>query len=179
MKVRIIAGSLLVFPLLVVGSGGLSHAEPKRRSATVIEVRGSLHAGRSSLPDPQCPAGTHYSLYPEYTGVFSGTGVVCGRGTGVNPDGSVSFNETNTFTGTVGGCGAGSITYSVEGVVYPLDPMSQTLPAEEDWQIIEGSGAGGLRHLRSGGGHNNGVIKSDGSIDAEFNGIVRCIPPRM
>lgn len=178
MKLRIIAGLLLVHSLLVAGSPTFAQAGPNSRSATVIEVRGSLHAEPSSLPDAQCPAGTQYSMYPEYSGVFSGTGVVCGRSNGVNSDGSLSFAETNKFTGTVSGCGAGSITYSVEGVVYPLDPVTQTLPANEDWQIIEGSGTGGLRRLRSGGGHNNAVINSDGSIDAEFNGFVRCTPPR-
>lgn len=84
----------------------------------------------------------------------------------------------NTFTGTVSGCGAGSITYSVEGVVYPFDPMTQRVPVEEDWQILEGSGTGGLHGLRSGGGHGNAQINLDLSIDAEFNGIVRCIPPQ-
>jgi len=178
----------LIAPLVVLA---LTTAVPgaAAQRVRVITVTGSLHAVPDGVPDPTLcnAAGGSYVAGPTdvpesgtsvLRGTFEGTGRFCGHTTGLpGPDGSVQFVETNTFTGTVHGCGTGTVTYHVKGYVGALpDPARGGLPTEEDWQVVAGSGTGGLSGLRSGGGHNSGQINLDGSIDTDFKGRVRCVP---
>lgn len=152
-----------------------------------LTVRGTLHATSDPLPDTTiCSAQKgRYALAPgdipesgtsTYTGTFTGTGVFCGHTTaGVGPDGSVPFVETDIFTGTVQGCGTGQVTYHVQGFVSSrVNPTTKGLPTNEDWQVVAGSGSGGLRRLSSGHGHDVGQINADSSIDTDFAGSVVC-----
>jgi hypothetical protein len=158
-----------------------------------LQVSGSLHAVTDPVTDTALcqqqggeyvpgPTDYSYSGTSSYAGTFQGTGRFCGRSTGaVNPDGTVPFIETDTFTGTVRGCGSGTVTYHVHGVIdAALDLATKGVPAEEDWVVVVRSATGGLRALRSGHGHDHATINPDSSIDAEFSGVVTCLtsPPR-
>lgn len=157
------------------------------RPTRVIKVTGSLHAVSDAIPDVAlCNAeGGVYAVGPTdvpesgtstITGTFHGTGRFCGHVVpGIGPGGSLPFVETDTFTGTVRGCGTGTVTYHVAGFVGTrFDAARRGLPTEEDWQIARGSGVGGLAGLRSGGGHDSGQINPDSSIDTDFTGTVSC-----
>ena len=159
--------------------------------ARAVRVVGSLHASSDAVPDEAlCDAdGGDYAVGPTEApesgtstlrGTFDGTGRFCGHTTaGVGPGGAIPFVETDTFTGTVHGCGTGTVVYHVSGYIGgQLDPSRQGLPTEEDWQIVPGSGTGGLRGIRSGGGHDSGQINLDSSIDTEFSGRLTCVPDR-
>jgi hypothetical protein len=160
------------------------------KRAVTVPVRGTLNATYDAVPDRTlCDArgGVYapglsdffYSGTSIYAGTFEGTGRFCGHTTQgvVGSDGSIPFIETDTFTGTVHGCGTGHVTYSVRGAVSSLfDPATQSLPAEEDWKIVARGGTEGLRGLRSGGGHNNAAISLNTNDAGTFMGSVKCVP---
>jgi hypothetical protein len=161
------------------------------RTVHTVKVTGSLHAMSDAVPDTTlCDAeGGAYAIGPtdlpesgtsRYTGTFEGTGRFCGRFVpGIGPGGSLPFIETDTFTGTVHGCGVGTVTYHVKGYVGSrFDPDRGGLPTEEDWRLAPRSGHGGLAGMRSGGGHDSGQINVDGSIDTDFTGTVTCAQVR-
>ncbi|MDP9181645.1 MAG: hypothetical protein M3P04_02560 [Actinomycetota bacterium] len=169
--------------------GQAVHAAPTK--AHPVTARGVLDAVADPVPDPTlCNAagGTYVAGpadFPEsgtstLKGTFDGTGRFCGHTTGFpGPGGRIEVVETDTFTGTVHGCGTGTVVYRVKGYVGAVPDLARRgLPSEEDWQIVPGSGTGGLRSLRSGGGHDSGQINLDSSIHTDFKGHVSCAPPR-
>jgi hypothetical protein len=160
-----------------------AHADNAHR----ITVHGTLHALTDVVTDTSlCKAqgGSYvpgaldyaYSGTSTYAGTFRGTGRFCGHSTGgPAADGSVPFTETDTFVGTVNGCGTGTVVYDVHGFIHPsLDLGRRALNADEDWRVVPRSGLKGLRGLRSGNGHDPAWINADTSIDADFLGVVTC-----
>jgi hypothetical protein len=155
--------------------------------STTISVTGHLHAIPDVVPDTTlCQAeGGVYAVGPSdapesgtstITGTFNGTGRFCGHTLRrIGPGGSLPFIETDTFTGTVRGCGKGTVTYHVNGVVRTRPhPATLGLPTDETWQIAAHSGTAGLHSLTSGHGHDVGQINADSSIDTDFRGSVTC-----
>jgi len=120
-----------------------------------------------------------YSGSSTYYGTFEGTGRLCGHSTpGFGPGNSIPFVEVDEFTGTVHGCGTGSVIYTVHGFVEAgFDTGSRGLPGHEQWQLDVRSATKGLRGLRSGSGRDVGTINPDSSIDAPFVGRVTCVRP--
>ncbi len=177
----LVTGFLLASSTAALGATG--------KQARVVKVVGHLHATSDAVPDASlCNSqGGEYAIgatdVPEsgtstITGTFAGTGRFCGHTTaGVGPGGSLPFVETDVFTGTVHGCGTGTLIYHVRGYVGShFSTARNGLPTEEDWRIAAGSGTTGLRGLTSGGGHDSGEIHPDTSIDTSFTGSVRCVP---
>ncbi len=74
---------------------------------------------------------------------------------------------TETFTGTVQGCGTGSMSYSLFSTE---DTGGNT---RVTWQVIEGAGTGELVRLR-GHGTQTGLFRSDYSSSGDFRGVVEC-----
>lgn len=162
----------------------------------VIHVKSTLHGEQPLEADTtQCvkrggefvpgPLDSAYNGTSVYHGTFEGTGTYCGYiPPGVNHDGTLNFIETDTFTGTVAGCGTGTVTYDVHGTsdVVP-DPSRAALPAREHWQILRGSGTGGLAHLVAGKGDDPAKVNltptsstpPKTTVDADFQGVVRCL----
>ncbi|MEA2644971.1 MAG: hypothetical protein QOE92_54 [Chloroflexota bacterium] len=178
-----------------VGGAGLAATQAlivaSAEVTTTIAVSGHLNALTDVVPDRSLcdaqggafapgPTDAFYSGTSTLTGTFEGTGRFCGRTSDgvIRQDGNVPFLETDLFTGTVQGCGKGSVTYTVNGTV-GAKPMvaTQGLPTDEDWQIVARSGIAGLSGLVSGGGHDVGQINADSSIDTDFTGAVQCTAP--
>ena len=59
------------------------------------------------------------------------------------------FKVWETFTGTVAGCGTGSIRWYAEGQVTKdgFDPVTMTAPFTQNWRILAGTGTGDLAGL--------------------------------
>jgi hypothetical protein len=177
----LLAAAAVLLALLAAPAAGSD------RSGRIIRVTGTLRAVTDAVPDVTlCNAeGGAYAIGPTdlpesgsstITGTFRGTGRFCGHLVpGIGPGGSLPFVETDTFTGTVRGCGTGTVIYHVTGFVGTrFDTGRGGLPTEEDWRIARGSGLAGLSGLRSGGGHDSGQINLDSSIDTDFKGTVTC-----
>jgi hypothetical protein len=173
--------------LLAGGSALPSHAEGGR----TVRVVSQLHGVQDAVPDGSVcaarggeyvpgPTDLAYSGVSTYTGTFEGTGRFCGYiPPRPNADGSLSFVETDVFTGLVRGCGRGSITYVVHGFIYPsVDLTRRSLDAAEDWVVVARTGTQGLRGLLSGRGHDPAWVNADDTVDADFRGTVRCVPGR-
>jgi len=71
------------------------------------------------------------------------------------------------FTGTIRGCGTGSVVYQQQ---FSFDSKGNF---QGRWQMIEGSGIGGLAGLR-GTGSYSADIKPDRSISGDYSGTVHC-----
>ena len=170
-------------------SAAASRDQPDRSStetqdsSVIVPVQGHGHAmfnqpylqpGIAPIDTELCKAsgGAYYpgeksDLFFSGTGTFEGTfkGIVeaCGHSTqGVAvPAGSIAVVETDTFTGTVDGCGSGIgsfITHS-QGVANTAASSTQGMPTHANWQIVAGSGTAGLSGLRS------GSITEDGTVN--------------
>jgi len=71
------------------------------------------------------------------------------------------------FTGTISGCGTGSVAYQEQ---FSSDRKGNF---QGQWQMIEESGTGGLAGLR-GTGIYSGITKPDGSTVGDNSGTVYC-----
>ncbi|GAC1442561.1 MAG: hypothetical protein NVS3B26_17270 [Mycobacteriales bacterium] len=181
--------TVILASLGVVLLGGTAVARASAEHPHLVHVVGSLHAVQDTVPDMSLCAkeGGAYAVgtgeVPEsgastLRGTFEGTGKYCGHSLPavVGPNGSIPIVETDLFTGTVHGCGTGTVTYHVTGFVgAPTASTPGGLPTQEDWRIVAGSGTGGLKGLRGGAGHNSGQVNADGD-NTQFNGTVSCIP---
>ena len=98
------------------------------------------------------------------TGAFEGTTVSGGAGT---PTGS-GFVGTgvHVFTGTVEGCGHGSVVFTE--TIESVDAVTST----GTWQLVDGSGTGGLDV--QGNGTFTAVQRPDGSGITNSVGRIRC-----
>jgi hypothetical protein len=77
------------------------------------------------------------------------------------------FTITETFEGTVTGCGTGAMTYRLAGTV---DSGGKIL---DDWNIVEGFGSGDLARV-TGHGTQLGTYNPDFSQSGDFSGDLAC-----
>jgi hypothetical protein len=84
------------------------------------------------------------------------------------PSGVTLTENLETFTGTVTGCGTGSMTYWM----HAREDEHGNLAAE--WSIVDGFGSGDLAHAR-GDGTLTGVFReNDLTSSGEFRGSIGC-----
>jgi hypothetical protein len=72
--------------------------------------------------------------FATYTGTFTGTHVFDGS-VEIYKDGSVSFHGIATFTGTVAGCGTGTVVFEVDGAADPSKTITR-----DHLQTLSGKG---------------------------------------
>ncbi|MEV0032719.1 hypothetical protein [Nocardia sp. NPDC050793] len=94
------------------------------------------------------------------------------------PLGTEYFYGTETFTGSVDGCGTGSMTYKLsDGYVSPnVDPVTGQRSGQQIWQISPGGGSGDLAAVNSGSGGARFTISAVGENAGTFTGELRCQP---
>lgn len=165
----------------------------------VVQVHGTVHGTQPlSGSTTQCvqrggeydPKGfpTSYSGVSEFHGTLEGEGTFCGWiPPTVNPDGTADYIETDTFTGTISGCGRGTLRYDVHGRIQPgYDPARNAVPALESWSVLAGSGTGGLAGV-TGGGRDDPAwvdltpttdVPPQTTVDTMLLGTLHCNPPR-
>lgn len=88
----------------------------------------------------------------------------------VMADRSERFYGTETFTGAVRGCGAGTIRYDVrDGAVKPAPLGSTTQHGTETWKIVPRSGTGQLSTVSAGSG--SGVFTMSSTVIGGGSGV--------
>ena len=111
------------------------------------------------IGSPVCSPATScvvpFSLLGSSTGDFEGQSAQTGGGARL-PDGSLYANSTFVFTGSIRGCGAGTVVMRSTG----FNRGGETSGTIE---IIEGSGTGDLEGLRGDGDVTSGEAGPDGS----------------
>jgi hypothetical protein len=83
------------------------------------------------------------------------------------PSGHSYGSGVDHFTGTISGCGTGSVVYQA---AFSSDSKGNI---QGQWQMIEGSGTGDLAGLR-GSGTFSQITKPDGSTVGDYSGTVYC-----
>jgi uncharacterized protein DUF3224 len=83
------------------------------------------------------------------------------------PSGCSYSSGVDHFTGTIRGCGTGSVVYQVS---FSSDSKGNF---QGKWQMIEGSGTGDMAGLR-GTGTFSQITKPDGSTVGDYSGTVYC-----
>ena len=110
--------------------------------------------------DPTGCAGTFRNLRT-LSGDFTGTAYQVGTAVAL-PDSTYQGAGLVLFTGTVDGCGTGTLVIVESG---RLDPT--TGAAWGTWEISAGLGTGGLAQL-------SGSLSADTRLSAATNGTIRC-----
>ena len=143
-RVRL-AASLVVGGLLIVSgsSAGASRPDGGHGRRHVAFSTTTQFLGFDSACDPTTPtrcAGTFRSIRT-FTGDFSGTAYVVGSAV-LLADGTYQGQDVAQFTGTVNGCGSGTLILIENGI---LDPA--TGDQRGTWTIVAGQGTGDLSQL--------------------------------
>jgi hypothetical protein len=101
-----------------------------------------------------------------YTGTLQGTSAYQTAFT-VSPDGVVYFVSLETFTGTVAGCGTGTMTSSNFGTI------SATGELQYQQQVVQGLGTDGLAKV-NGHATATGTYNADGTQTGHLAGRLHC-----
>jgi hypothetical protein len=107
-------------------------------------------------------------------GAWQGHGYVTLHGH-LTPQGMIwAGTDYETFTSTP--CGSGTITFPVTGWFSGIDLSGPAISGQDDWQIGTGSGTGQLQTATGGSGHDNLLIRADGSFQDHVVGYIVCQP---
>jgi Protein of unknown function (DUF3224) len=87
---------------------------------------------------------------------------------------SFTFSGIETFTGTVDGCGTGTITYTVANGFATLVPNPTAPNGIQSWTIVAGAGTGGLAGVTGGQGVGIFTIQQTLANDGFFAGLLTC-----
>jgi hypothetical protein len=121
-----------------------------------------------SIGAPSCDA-TGHCAYPftdsgTDAGDLQGSHAAAGGATADASGSSFGTTRMVVFTGSVRGCGHGTLAMSMQAITHPDGSTS------EWWQVRTGFGAGDLANAS---GTGQGTLAA-GSSDAHFSGFVRC-----
>jgi len=87
---------------------------------------------------------------------------------------SFTFSGTETFTGTVDGCGTGSMTYTLSEGFVQLSPIPTSPNGFQRWSIVPGAGTGGLTGVTGGEGVGIFTIQLTLANEGFFAGLLAC-----
>jgi Protein of unknown function (DUF3224) len=87
---------------------------------------------------------------------------------------SFTFSGIETFTGTVDGCGTGTITYTVANGFAQLVPDPTAPNGFQSWTIVPGAGTGGLAGVTGGQGVGIFTIQQSLANEGFFAGFLVC-----
>ena len=167
---------LVVCGLLLVS--GIPNARAGT-TATPIEIKAHFEAPPDKIEmTPPCaswtsiPKGETCRGMARNTGPEIATGDMRGKveyayGFVILPSGLTYSGGVDHFTGTIDGCGNGSMVFSYQ----TTSDSKGSFDAR--WDIAEGSGTGDLIGIR-GTGTFTGTIRPDGSTPTEYRGTVYC-----
>jgi hypothetical protein len=88
--------------------------------------------------------------------------------------GSFTFSGIETFTGTVDGCGAGSMTYTIADGFAQLVPDPTAPNGFQRWTIVPGAGTGDLAGVTGGAGVGIFTIQQTLANEGYFAGFLTC-----
>jgi hypothetical protein len=88
--------------------------------------------------------------------------------------GAFTFSGIETFTGTVDGCGTGTITYTVANGFAQLMDNPTAPNGHQTWTIVSGAGTGDLASVTSGQGVGIFTIQQTLANEGFFAGFLIC-----
>jgi hypothetical protein len=88
--------------------------------------------------------------------------------------GVFTFSGVETFTGTVDGCGTGTITYDLSNGFVQLVPNPTAPNGFQTWTIRPGAGTGGLSGVSGGEGVAIFTIQTTLANEGFFAGSLTC-----
>jgi hypothetical protein len=165
----------LIGPLLVVSTCGVAAASassdpagPPSPPPWHLKVSWTNTAPPISIGAPKCNAAGQ-CLYPwtevgESHGDLEGTYIASGVAT-VNVTGQLAVSRIDTFTGSVKGCGTGSM------VVRATEDLGPS-PKPSRWQVVDDFGTGDLVGIR-GDGQGTGAQTATG-LTSTLTGTLTC-----
>ena len=174
-RLRCTAIEIGVAAALVLASTGAAPALAGTGRASTRKVSFTTSSGPPVSFAPTCDAAraclVPVSGGPEssVSGDLNGTGVYAGAARLLGSNEAIS-SALATFTGTVKGCGTGTIT-----IRYAAH-YSSRLPhgGGGTWEVVGGVGTGALSHLTGRGTFTVGTVKPDLSGTDSFEGTIHC-----
>jgi len=150
-------------------SSSVSTLAPTTTEPPGHEVHATSTAGTTTVGDPVCDPEQH-CLYPlTITATVSGdlTGSTISHSAGTLAGTEFAASDTLIFTGTVAGCGTGTL------VLLSLGRGSTTGTTTGTWTIAEGFGTGDLVRA-AGSGTTTTEPGSDGALSSTLTGRLTC-----
>lgn len=174
----VLSCALVLMPVAQAQAGG--------SKGKVVAVDAAFHdpgvSGFSNYGVEGCPAGSApcslaWDGQVTWTGSLLGVSEYHARLTPGEPNEAFQVEVWETFTGTVTGCGDGSLRWYGKGYADPLsfDATTQTFPLHVPLTIVTDSGTGQLRKI-SGGGLVEARVRlvAPAEQDGQHLGNVRC-----
>ncbi|HEV2173577.1 MAG TPA: DUF3224 domain-containing protein [Nitrospira sp.] len=177
--IRIGAMAIVLIACGILVLHGIANADAEDKKAGPIQIKAHFE----TTPDhydmaPPCSAWTSVPTKGTCRGLGRNTGpeTITGDWQGqseyaygffIFPSGHSYGSGLDHFSGTISGCGTGSVVYRA-----PFSSDSKG-NVQGQWQMIEGSGTGGLAGLR-GTGTFSQITKPDGSTVGDYSGTVYC-----
>jgi len=165
-----IAGATLLWPAAPAQASVGEHLVPV---FTHFQDDGS--AGPSSIP---CPDGqgiqgdADFGVKPGDT--WHGRSVYDFCLVPTSTPGAFTFSGVETFTGTIDGCGTGTVTYTVSNGFAQLAPNPTAPNGYQTWSIVPNAGTGGLTGVTEGQGAGIFTIQPTLANEGFFAGFLVC-----
>jgi hypothetical protein len=159
-RVRRTAGLVAGLLILLGSSAGAARPDGGPGSRHVAFSTTTQFVGFDSACDPTVPtrcAGTFRSIRT-FTGDFSGTAYVVGSAV-LLADGTYQGQDVSQFTGTINGCGGGTLLIIETGI---LEPASGT--ERGSWAIVAGQGTGDLSRVSGEGTADSSAGGATGTL---------------
>ncbi|NUS74387.1 MAG: hypothetical protein HOQ05_13460 [Corynebacteriales bacterium] len=181
----VVMGAAALVTVSALTPGGVAHASAQTESGRVVKFIDHFFAPPPTpvadypcTPKPGAVA-TIASAVNDVQGTDANdtvrgnaVGVYC---LNVMPDDSITYDGSQTLTGTIDKCGTGSVTMEGHGTVTPVDPATGKRKQYGVWNIKPGTGTDGLVSVNSGGGVIYGDVDAVTLSDVgAFLGVVRC-----
>jgi hypothetical protein len=158
-RMRLIAGLVAGLLILSASAAGATRSDSGRGRRHVAFRSTTQIVGGDSACDPtvatRCAA--TFRTIRTFTGDLSGTAYIVGSAV-LLADGTYQGQDVSQFTGTINGCGSGTLIMIETGV---LDPA--TANERGRWTIVAGQGTGDLSHV-SGGGRADTIAGGTGRL---------------
>jgi hypothetical protein len=169
-------GLALVACAVALGPGTPAHASDGGHVVTVFtHFQDDGSAVPSSIP---CPNGQAIQGDADFGGqpgdTWHGRSVYDFCLVPTSTPGAFTFSGVETFTGTVDGCGTGTITYTVSNGFAQLLPNPTAPNGAQSWKIVPGAGTGGLAGVSAGQGVGVFTIQQTLANEGFFAGFVTC-----
>jgi hypothetical protein len=165
-----VASAVLLLPAAPAGASGSEHLVPV---FTHFQDDGSAVPSSIPCPNGQAIQGdADFGLKPGDTWHGRSVYDICLVPT--STPGAFTFSGVETFTGTVDGCGTGTITYDLSNGFAQLVPNPTAPNGFQNWTIRPGAGTGGLSGVSGGQGVAIFTIQTTLANEGFFAGFLTC-----
>jgi len=128
---------------------------PRSGAVAVLGVQGTIAYGQDPADTLEGTAALTSCIYPM-------------------PDDTIDYIAVEAFTGSLDGCGSGSVKVAFAGTVSKPDPVTGNRHDHGAWAVIPKTGMGGLAGVKFGTGTVDGTATPSLSADGLLVGAVSC-----